>query len=647
MRRREDATSNLKAESVSVSTKEMGNGAAIGGGTRWTRRSVLGAVCALVIGLYAWMASPGYMELLGSGARDSFYNLLVRGFRDGQLNVKQVMPPGVVQLDNSDWVFLHGLSELSYYKGRLYLYYGVTPALLLFWPYAALTGHYMSHLAAVVILLSVGFLAGAGLLRAVWRRCFRETGFGVVVAGTLALALSNFAPTLLGRCDVYEVAVSCGFALTMLALAGVWGALQDARRRPLWLAAASLACGLAVGARPSLLFGALILLVPVAQAWREKRPVRPLLLAAGGPIVLIGLGLMFYNALRFDNPLEFGQRYQLPFATHHQFSPRYLWFNFRVMFLEPARWSGSFPFVHDISPPAMPQGYNDVEHPFGVLTNVPIVWLALAAPLAWRSRSGEDRSLLRGFFGAVALLFGMCALPLCLHDSVCVRYELEYASPLLLLAVMGAFALERALAGQSVWRVAVRCGWVLLLAFSAAFNLFLGFGYQAGLQCGYGAALLQMGSADEAVSHFQKALQIKPDYAEARLNLDAAFALKANPGAAAAQIQKALEINPDQPALLNNLAWLLAATPDASLRNGAKALALAKQADQFSGGGNPAILRTLAAAYAETGGYPTASVTARRALGLAQGRRNKALAAALQKEIKLYEAGVPVRNSPP
>ena len=79
-----------------------------------------------------------------------------------------------------------------------------------------------------------------------------------------------------------------------------------------WLAAASLAYGLALGARPSLLFGAVILLVPVAQAWREKRPVWPLLLAAGGPIVVIGLGLMVYNALRFDNPLEFGQRYQLP-----------------------------------------------------------------------------------------------------------------------------------------------------------------------------------------------------------------------------------------------------------------------------------------------------------------------------------------------
>jgi hypothetical protein len=71
------------------------------------------------------------------------------------------------------------------------------------------------------------------------------------------------------------------------------------------------AYGLAVGARPSLLFGGVILLVPVAQAWRERRQVWALLIAATCPIVLIGLGLMLYNARRFDNPFEFGMHYQL------------------------------------------------------------------------------------------------------------------------------------------------------------------------------------------------------------------------------------------------------------------------------------------------------------------------------------------------
>ena len=38
-------------------------------------------------------------------------------------------------------------------------------------------------------------------------------------------------------------------------------------------------------------------------------------MAATGPIVLIGLGLMLYNKLRFDSPLEFGAHYQLDVGT--------------------------------------------------------------------------------------------------------------------------------------------------------------------------------------------------------------------------------------------------------------------------------------------------------------------------------------------
>jgi tetratricopeptide (TPR) repeat protein len=111
--------------------------------------------------------------------------------------------------------------------------------------------------------------------------------------------------------------------------------------------------------------------------------------------------------------------------------------------------------------------------------------------------------------------------------------------------------------------------------------------------------------------------------------------------------QKALEIQPDQVNALVNFAWSLATTPDATLRDGAKAVALAGRASQLSGGGNPAILRILAAAYAEEGNYERAAGTARRAAELAAGQKNQTLAATLQQEIKLYEAGKPALGARP
>src|SRR5207249_4643984 len=269
------------------------------------------------------------------------------------------------------------MHDLSYYNGRLYLYFGPTPALVLFWPSVALTGHHLLHKHAVWIFCTFGFLASVGLVYSLWRRYFPEVSVWVVAACALALGLATGALRLLARSDIYEVAISCGSLLTILALAAIWQALHKPRWTMHWLAAASFLYGLALGARPSLLFGAIILLLPLVQARHERRRIGVLLILATAPMLLIGSGLMFYNAMRFGSPFEFGLQFQL--AVHRQvhwkfFDPHYLWFNFRMYFLEPARWSTRFPFVNDINAPTPPAGYGEIESPYGILPNIPLTW---------------------------------------------------------------------------------------------------------------------------------------------------------------------------------------------------------------------------------------------------------------------------------
>ncbi|MGD1085372.1 MAG: tetratricopeptide repeat protein, partial [Verrucomicrobiota bacterium] len=152
----------------------------------------------------------------------------------------------------------------------------------------------------------------------------------------------------------------------------------------------------------------------------------------------------------------------------------------------------------------------------------------------------------------------------------------------------------------------------------------------------FGNEFLQEPDWDCAIACYRQALKINPGLADAYANLGVALSQKGEIKKAVDTWEKALEIKPDQLYVLNNLAWLLATTPDGSLRDGAKAVALAAQANQLSGGGNPMMLHTLAAAYAEEGNYGLATVTARRGLELAVAERNEALAATLQKEIQLY-----------
>jgi tetratricopeptide (TPR) repeat protein len=521
--------------------------------TGWTS---LAAACALVIGVYAYTAQSGLLELLSPNPAETFYNLLVRGFRDGHLSLKKEVPPGLAQLTdpydpaaNSPYRLMpYRLHDLTYYRGRLYLYFGVTPALILFWPFVALTGQYLFHRQAVAIFCTMGFLASTGLLLAVWRRYFAEVRVGVIAACALALGLATGAPVLLSQADVYKVPICCGYMLTMLALGAIWRVLHEPERRCQWLAMASATYGLAVGARPSLLFGAVILLVPVFQAWHERRPTGALLVAATGPILLIGVGLMVYNGLRFGNPLEFGVRYQLSGDSHsasvRYFGLGYLWFNFRLYFMRSAGWSRHFPFVHTMVAPA-PPGRGNVEGVFGVLPNVPLVWLALAAPLAWRSRSAEAGSILRWFVSAVALVFWIGVLTMGLFYFACVRYEMEFLPALVLLAVIGILGLERALADHPNRRRAVRWIWGVLLGFSVTFNLLASVEYHAAAHTILGVEQFQAGKAPEAIKEYEQALRLDTDYLKAHLNLGMALEQTGRAPEAMEQYELALRLNPD------------------------------------------------------------------------------------------------------
>ncbi len=160
-----------------------------------------------------------------------------------------------------------------------------------------------------------------------------------------------------------------------------------------------------------------------------------------------------------------------------------------------------------------------------------------------------------------------------------------------------------------------------------------------------GNALLQKGHTDEAIIHYQRALEIQPDYAKAHGNLGTALLQKGQMDEAIIHFQKALAIQPGFLEAQNGLvhiAWVLATSPDPSIRNGSKAVELAQQTYQLSGGENPVMGATLAAAYAEAGRSPEAVTTAQRALQLATSQNNAALADAIRSQNEVLSSRHPI-----
>jgi tetratricopeptide (TPR) repeat protein len=156
-----------------------------------------------------------------------------------------------------------------------------------------------------------------------------------------------------------------------------------------------------------------------------------------------------------------------------------------------------------------------------------------------------------------------------------------------------------------------------------------------------GSVLFQQGRIDDAIAQWHKALVAQPNDAGFHTALGNAFLKKGLPKDAIAEYEHATRISRRDPMARNNLAWLLATSSDASIRDGNRAIEIAQQAVQLSRGKDANYLRTLAAAYAETGRFGEATETAQRALQAAQTQGNSILANTIRDDIALYELGLP------
>jgi hypothetical protein len=535
----------------------------------WMNDAIFGITCALIVAVFAWSAEPAFRTLATPSPKDSFYNLLVQGLQNGQFNLKKPVPPELARLTDPynpavSTPYIAEVCDMSYYKGKLYLYFGIVPALVLLWPFAALTGDYLSDKDAVVFFFTVGVLIGAGILRAIWRHYFPKASIWTLAACVLAFGAVTSAIELDSLwCDVYEVAATCGFTFSMLAVGAIWKSLHEPKRRALWLFLASLAYGLAIGSRASLLFGMIILLIPIVRAWCE--PPQPgsrnrtwlLLVAAIAPITTIGLGLMLYNELRFDNPFEFGVHYQLEGIydprTTPQFGLHFFWYNFLFYFSEPVRWGGHFPFLQAVPLPSAPPGYIGTGNNYGgiLLTSV-VAWATLALPLLWTAKLKSATANLRWFVFTAFVLFTICALTTTLYFSASPRYELDFVPALMLLGLTGIFCLERRENLPMAWRMA-HWGWPILLGGTILLNLLASIEAQSEGDYFKGNASLSNGRIDAAIIQYEKALTLWPNSADANAGLGSAFLQKGQIDQAIVQYQKALEFKPGVAETCNNL----------------------------------------------------------------------------------------------
>jgi hypothetical protein len=424
-------------------------------------------ILAAIVGWsYVWTAlQPANSWVISSRDPNGYYTMETAGFRSGHLYAAITPHPALLALkDPYDPVANapYRVHDMSLYKGHYYLYYGVTPVFVLFWPFVLLTGQYLSEPFAVALFCTAAVWTGMGILLAIRRRHFPQAPFAALLGGWLCLAWATPLTLLVIGPQFYQVPISCAIFLQALMLAAAYRAMHSPAQPLLWLGAAGLLFGLSVGARPNYLAGFVVLLVPIAfVAWgkerdpREGRPsVAKALLWTFTPAALCGFGLLWYNWARFGSVAEFGMHYQLAgekFINLTQISLRFLLPHIAFYLFTPGQWQSYFPYF---SPAA--------GQPYGFLRYLPWSWLLLGAFLRPARGEAGERAGRLAIAATLALAFATNLAFLACFFGTTARYPGDFANAALILAGVGALALGQRLA------VAGRAGLARLVTAAAA-----------------------------------------------------------------------------------------------------------------------------------------------------------------------------------
>ncbi len=419
-------------------------------------------VLAAVLAVYFYFISAG--GLRNWPVYGNYIDLQADAFRGGHLYLPLEPAPELLRAaDPRDRVNIrYWALDLSYFRGKYYTYWGPTPALLLAVGKTLLGikreigDHYIC-----LFSICLTTLGGALIIERMGRRLFGAVPRSLLIFGIFAFAFANSMLHDVTTAGTYITAIISAQAWVAMgvvfAFDTVWyaGTTSTRRYRPLL---AGVCWGLALASRVTVLptVAVLIAATALAEGWvSERRWLKTLItsLWLGAPVALVGVALLVYNKLRFDDPLQFGITLQLSGYPTMRFDRQYWLPNLYSYTLRPFVTTCQFPWIYQVwwmKAAAFPEGFSlpadyMVDEPVvGWLRAVPIAWLGVFAfwlvprPLA-RFRHGRVYLWCLVSFTAMATLTGLTAIGV---YAATMRYLSDVTPGLVLLGLLGAFALR-------------------------------------------------------------------------------------------------------------------------------------------------------------------------------------------------------------
>ncbi len=170
--------------------------------------------------------------------------------------------------------------------------------------------------------------------------------------------------------------------------------------------------------------------------------------------------------------------------------------------------------------------------------------------------------------------------------------------------------------------------------------------YDATAHSALGSALAESGDLVSAAQHLGYVMMLRPELEQVHAQLRQILLSLAKQPDGLQRLRVIATNAPDSPRMLDELAWLLATYPDSKARDGTEAVRLAEHACDLTERKIPALLDTLAAAYAETGDFPRAISTAEEALNRARSSGDNDAVKLSENILGSLRQNIPYREEP-
>jgi len=437
--------------------------------------------------IYVWFGSDGLWKSMHN--ETNYYDLQANAFAKGQLELEVEPAPALLAFtdvslyepENREGIPV--LWDATFYKGKYYLYWGPTPALLL----TPLKFFYKEDLGDK--LLSLFFLTGTLfflnlIILDLWRKCFSHIPRWAVLAAIAFAGLVNPMPYVMVEGRIYEAAI---IAAQFFLVGGFYFLLSALEQPSLTgLSLAGLFFTLAIGARTPLAPGigllSIVMLVWAIQTQRQR--LISVLAAFAIPLVLGAVAYASYNYARFDSFTEFGFRYQ--FTSYNLYknldktlSLEYAPPNLYKTLFNPLEKRDAFPYIfpNRWAGPEWLTSYQPgmyltfTENITGILIGSPFILFGLIALF-------KPRPALRWILLALACTVLGIFITLQTYFFIAMRYLLDIIPTLSLLAIIGfwhgfdAFKNKKAYTIIAIFFLSYTLALSMLISFSGNIELF-------------------------------------------------------------------------------------------------------------------------------------------------------------------------------